>query len=172
MNLYPSFTPLRGLLAYRYSKLRACALNDVFKTLLTGAKSTLDVFPGPLQRFFPLLKRICTTDIRVAEITGTYERETDFDNQFRPLKKHSRERWINTYILHERNEWSPILVHKVDGKYFVEEGHYRVSIARFLGMEFIGAKVWEYETAHKPKETRKPATCCTEKHSAKVFVSR
>ena len=88
MNLYPSFTTLRSFLAYKFSALRMRALRDAFHTRLSGSTSTLEVFPGTEQRLFPSRKMIGVKNIRVAEIVGTLDRQTDFDHQFRPLKKH------------------------------------------------------------------------------------
>lgn len=172
MNMYPTFSNLRSSLTYTFFKLRTRAINDAFRNLLTGSKSTLDVFPGAVERVSPNRKLIRRTDIHVADIVGTLERDTDFDHQFRPLKKHSRDRWINAYILQKQDGWAPIVVHKVDGKYFVEDGHHRVSVARAIGMEFIEAKVWEYtSTPSKSKEVCEAEVCRVEKHRKKAYAA-
>jgi len=172
MNMYPTFTSLRSSLAYKFFKLRTRAINDAFRNMLTGSQSTLEVFPGTNQRVSPSRKLIRRTDIYVADIVGTLERDTDFDRQFRPLKKHSLDRWINAYILHEQDGWAPIVVHKVNGKYFVEDGHHRVSVARAIGVEFIEAKVWEYTTIQpKPKEICESESCRVERRRAKAYAT-
>ncbi|MBK9927621.1 MAG: ParB-like nuclease domain-containing protein [Anaerolineales bacterium] len=172
MNMYITFSTLRSSLAYKFFKLRTRAMNDAFQAKLTGSKSTLEVFPGTGQRISPSRKLVNTTNISVADIVGTFERSADFDRRFRPLKKHSLDRWVNAYMLHEQNSWSPILVHKVDGKYFVEDGHHRVSVARSIGMDFIEAKVWEYTTAQsKSANACEPATSCTEKRPSKAYAA-
>lgn len=81
-------------------------------------------------------------DIPVAQVMGTLDRENDFDNQFRPLKRHLAERWVNAY-LHQRY-WSPVILHKVGESYYVEDGHHRISAARALGLAYINAVVHEY----------------------------
>ena len=116
-------------------------MDDAFKALQTGSKLTLEIFPGIEQRVSPRLKLIGTRYNHVAEIAGTSERKANFDNRFRPLKRHSLERWINTYSQRERDGWPPIRVHKVNGKYFVEDGHHRVSVARATNMDSIEAEV-------------------------------
>lgn len=107
MNIHPFFTTRRSFLVYKFSKLRARALNDAYRSILTGSKSTLEVFPGSAQRISPRLKLIGVRDIRVAEFVGTFNRDTDFDSQFRPLKRHSLDRWVNAHILREQDGWSP-----------------------------------------------------------------
>lgn len=144
MNMSPLLHIRRRFIAYKFSLLRNRALNDGFLAMRTGSKSTLEIFPGTARRLSPSLKLIGTRDVRMAEIVGTFERNTNFDDQFRPVQRHILDRWVNTYIQFKQGGWSPILVHKVGDQYFVENGHYRVSVARSIGMEFIEAEVWEY----------------------------
>jgi hypothetical protein len=98
-------------------------------------------------------------EIPVKEIIGTLYRHSDFDDQFRPLKANLRDRWINIYLVHEREGWSPIMVHKVGEYYYVEDGHHRVSVARSLGIAFIQAKVWEYPVDVKQTKKCLPERC-------------
>ena len=170
MNMHPSFTTLRSFIAYKFSALRMNALRDSYWKKLTGSESKLAVFPGKDARFSPSRKLIGLKNIRVDQIIGSLNRESDFDEQFRPLKKHTLNRWVNAYLLHEQDAWSPIVVHMLGGQYFVEDGHHRVSVARTIGMDFIEAKVWEYTTQNKPTDICQPAKC-TEKSSAKVYVT-
>lgn len=170
MNIVPSFTTLRSFISYQFLALRMRALRDQLWMKLSGAKSELVLFPGSNQRPSPNRKLIGIKDIRVAEIVGTLNTETDFDHQFRPLKKHTLTRWVNAYILHEQDGWSPIVVHKVGEQYFVEDGHHRVSVARSIGMEFMEATVWEYSHHSQYTEKCQPAKC-PEKSSAKVYVT-
>lgn len=145
----PSFTTLRSFISYKFSELRVRALHDSYLKKLTGSESKLEVFPGKEARLLPSRQLIGIKNIRVNQIVGTLNRETDFDHQFRPLKKHILSRWVNAYILHGQDDWFPILVHKIREQYFVEDGHHRVSVARVIGMDFIEAKVWEYSSQSK-----------------------
>ena len=171
MNQQPSFSSLRSYVSYKFSDLRMRARLEQLWSKMNGIKSTLPVFPGQNNRVSPSRKLLGIKDIRVAEIVGTFSRETDFDSHFHPLKKHNESRWINIYIMNEQDGWSPITVHKVGDQYFVEDGHHRVSVANATGMEFIEAKVWEYAIQAKPAEVCKPAACCTEKRPTKVYVT-
>lgn len=168
MNMVPSFTTLRSFVSYQFAMLRIRALHARFWAKLSGTPTELLPFPGD-GRVSPNRKLIGIKNIRVNQIIGTLNRDTDFDIHFRPLKKHTLTRWVNAYILHEQNGWSPIVVHKVRDEYFVEDGHHRVSVARALGMDFIEAKVWDY-TQRNPK-TKKYHWVCAEKSSAKSFVT-
>ena len=109
-------------------------------------------------------------DISVKEIIGTLSRHSDFDHRFRPLKKNLLDRWINIYLLQEREGWPPILVHKVGDAYYVEDGHHRVSVARALGIVFIQAKVWEYPSDSKPAR-KGTGIECTEKSPIKAYTA-
>jgi hypothetical protein len=82
--------------------------------------------------------------IPTGKIVGTISRNDDFDRDFRPRKKHLRERWVNMFILLSSDGWAPIVVHKVGDVYYVEDGHHRVSVARSVGMHFIEAEVWDH----------------------------
>ena len=171
MNVIPFFTTLRSFISYQFATLRMRALRDRFWAKLFGTSTELIVFPKSDSRLSPNRRLLGIKNIRVSQIVGTLNRNTDFDHQFRPLKKHSLDRWINAYILHEQDGWSPIVVHLVGKQYFVEDGHHRVSVARMTGMDFIEAKVWEYGTQSKHVDVGQ-RTSCTEKSSAKVYAAR
>lgn len=162
MNIRLPFVIRRNLISHEFNKLRISALNDVFKAIHAGSITTLEVFPGKGQRISPRLKLIGTRNIRVAEIVGTFERDTDFDYRFRPLKRHSLDRWVNAFMRREQNDWTPVLVHKIDGRYFVEDGHHRVSVARTMSLGTIQAEVWEYATQHEPEMELCHQSACLE----------
>jgi hypothetical protein len=82
-------------------------------------------------------------DIPVDRINGSVGRENDFDNSFRPLKKHLRDRWIAVYESFEADRFTPIQLYKIGNDYYVEDGHHRVSVARTLGRLSLRAEVWE-----------------------------
>lgn len=172
MNMISSFTNLRSFVSYQFNALRMRALRDRIWAKFSGSPSELIVFPGDNEpsRVIANRKLIGIQNIHVAEIVGTFNRDTDFDVYFRPLKKHTLARWVNAYILHEQDGWAPIIVHKVREEYFVEDGHHRVSVARAMGMDFIEAKVWDYT---QPNQQMKKYhwVKCTEKSSAKAFVT-
>ena len=152
MNMSIPLTNIRSLVADEFSALRTSALRDTLWAKLIGKNTNLVRFPEGVFQTGPNRKSLGLQDILVNEIVGTLYRHSDFDHQFRPLKKNLRERWVNIYLLHEREGWPPILVHKVGDQYYVEDGHHRVSVARALGITFIQAKVWEYPSPVKPTQ--------------------
>lgn len=89
--------------------------------------------------------------VQVEKIVGTMHRGDDFDQYFRPLKKHLRERWVNALLRLDHEGWEPIQVHKVGDSYFVQDGHHRVSVAKSIGITFIEAEVWD----HSPQQPRR-----------------
>jgi hypothetical protein len=170
MAIYSSFTSIRSLVANEFSALRTRALRDTLWAKLIGRNTTLARFPEGTFQKGPNRKSLGVRDIPVSEIIGTLYRHSDFDHQFRPLKKNLRDRWINIYLLHKKEGWPPILVHKVGENYYIEDGHHRVSVARALGIAFIEAKVWEYTSSDT--ETKKYENVeCPERTSVKKYVT-
>lgn len=170
MNMYPTLTNMRSYLSEKFSTLHARAVRESLWTKLIGRCASLEVFPEQAPQKSPNRTFTGVTEIPLEQILGTLNRRGDFDNQFRPLKKYLRDRWVNTYLTLEREGWSPILVHKVGNAYYVEDGHHRVSVARSLGMAFIQARVWEYpiQVQQSHKCQRVP---CPERSSARVCAS-
>jgi hypothetical protein len=170
MNIYPYFTDIRGHLSHKFFTLRTSARRDSLWAKLTGRSTKLAIFPEEAPEKSPNRKFLGVQEIAINEIIGTVSRQNDFDQQFRPLNKHLRERWVNVYLTLERDDWSPVLVHKVGGLYYVEDGHHRVSIAQALGIAFIPAKVWEYPS-RIPQAKKCENVECAERNSVKTYVT-
>ncbi len=169
MNIYPYFTDIRSHLSHKFFTLRTSARRDSLWAKLMGKNTKLAIFPEEAPEKSPNRKFMGAQEIAIHEIIGTVSRQNDFDHQFRPLNKHLRERWVNVYLTLERDGWLPILVHKVGGHYYVEDGHHRVSIAQALGITFIQANVWEYLCLTKETKKCQPEPCL-ERSSAKVYI--
>ena len=96
--------------------------------------------PAPASR-----RGIGRREIPVASIVGTAEqaKARAFDRSFRPPLT-SRRRWEALWIAGRRAApLPPISVYRLDDRYFVSDGHHRVSVARALGMTAIDAEVTE-----------------------------
>ncbi len=80
--------------------------------------------------------------IPINEIVGTEGRSGDFDQHFRPLKKHISQRWIGIAAARQTDVILPIveLVQALDG-YYVRDGHHRISVAKALGQLEIEAQI-------------------------------
>ncbi|HEY8813948.1 MAG TPA: ParB N-terminal domain-containing protein [Candidatus Dormibacteraeota bacterium] len=71
----------------------------------------------------------------------------DFDPGFLPANRRLRDRWTRIYTaMVEGDELPPIDVYRLDGYYYVIDGHHRVSVARSLGRREINARVIEVKT--------------------------
>ena len=71
----------------------------------------------------------------------------DFDPVFLPVARRLRQRWTRIYqAMVEGDELPPIDVYRVDGSYYVIDGHHRVSVARSLERQTINARVVEIRT--------------------------
>ena len=80
--------------------------------------------------------------VALSEIIGSEGRARDFDGDWRPLNDASRARWMGISMAREsRTPLPPVSLIEVDGKYYVRDGHHRISVARSLGNEYIEAQV-------------------------------
>ena len=170
MNSYPLITNNYSFASYKFSALRMRALRHSFWAKLTGKNSKLATFPEHIQRDHPNRKLSGIKDIQLDQIVGTLNRDSDFDNKFRPLGEHLLDRWVNIFINLDRDNWPPILVHKIGDQYYVEDGHHRVSVARSIGILFIQAKVWEYPVPEKRMVDCEQAQC-SKKNFAKAYAT-
>lgn len=89
-------------------------------------------------------------EIPLARIVGSVApdaKTTDFDPAFLPVHRRLRDRWTRIYrAMVEGDELPPIDVYKVDGSYYVIDGHHRVSVAKKLGRPTINARVVDVKT--------------------------
>ena len=80
--------------------------------------------------------------VPIEDIEGSEGRSRDFDAQFRPLRKHIQERWINIAIARTKGvQLPPVDLIQIGEKYFVRDGHHRISVARAQGQVVIDAMV-------------------------------
>ena len=92
--------------------------------------------------------------IRLSNIVGSVGRSSEFDRDFMPTKSSAEERWKRIDRAFHRGEGlPPVSLYKVGGLYFVLDGHHRVSVARYHGVEWIDAEVTEFR-ALLPKKRR------------------
>jgi hypothetical protein len=169
MITYPSLTSIRSQLSDKFFTLRSRAIRNLLWAKLTGRNTRLVIFPEQAPKKSPNRKLIGAQDIPIDQIIGTLNRQNDFDDKFRPLNAHLRERWVNVYLTLEKDGWPPIVVHKVGNCYYVEDGHHRVSVARSLGSKFIQAKVWEYSNLVAQTKNCQSVPCA-KRNSAKAYA--
>jgi hypothetical protein len=81
-------------------------------------------------------------------IRGSEGRCQDFDAGFRPRRSHCRERWMRIAVARLlRTPLPPVTLRLVGDRYFVVDGHHRISVATVLGQAEIDAEVTVYEYA-------------------------
>ena len=88
-------------------------------------------------------------DIPLDKIVGSVAPEsktTDFDSSFLPINPRLKDRWVGVYEAMVATDVPPIDVYKVDDKYYVIDGHRRVSVARALDRPSIRARVVNVRT--------------------------
>lgn len=103
-----------------------------------------------------------TQVVRVEQICGSVDRTHDFDQNFNPVQAHTEQRWINLAVA-----WlagvtlPPVTLIQVGERYFVEDGHHRLSVARALGQSFIDAEVTVWEVWPERQADRAVCWCGT-----------
>ena len=83
--------------------------------------------------------------VLVSQIGGSVGRCSEFDGDFMPLKASAEERWKRIdRAFHRGEELPPVSLYKIGSFYFVLDGHHRVSVASYHGVEWIDAEVTEF----------------------------
>jgi hypothetical protein len=86
-----------------------------------------------------------TRTVLVSQIGGSVGRCSEFDGDFMPAKASVGERWKRIdRAYHRGEELPPVSLYKIGGFYFVLDGHHRVSVASYHGVEWIDAYVTEF----------------------------
>jgi hypothetical protein len=83
---------------------------------------------------------------KIAGSVATESKTADFDPNFLPINPRLRDRWTSVYAAMVASDVPPIDVYKVDDKYYVIDGHRRVSVARTLERPSIRARVINVRT--------------------------
>ena len=91
-------------------------------------------------------------DVNIAQIRGTQGRLEDFDLYFNPLHERTQQRWLSIALAFAKGvELPPVRLIKVGDRYFVQDGHHRISVARGLGLRTILAEVIQWRV-HRIEE--------------------
>jgi hypothetical protein len=103
--------------------------------------------------------------VPVGQIGGSVGRCSEFDGDFMPAKASVKERWKRIDRAFRRGEeLPPVSLYKVGGFYFALDGHHRVSVAHYHGVDWIGAEVTEFDTSSPVEPTRPKPSTKTETH--------
>jgi hypothetical protein len=97
--------------------------------------------------------RLGRQTVELSRVVGSVGQHDRFDAVFMPLRRASPERWkqVDRAFL-KGLDLQPVILWALDGAYFVEDGHNRVSVARFHGAEWIDAEVTQFRSARSVHE--------------------
>ena len=89
--------------------------------------------------------------VEVSRIVGSAGKHDQFDDAFMPLRRASPDRWKRIDRAYRSGaDLPPVSLYGIDGNYFVQDGHHRVSVARFHGAEWVDAEVTEFRSSRRP----------------------
>jgi hypothetical protein len=103
--------------------------------LLTIPDVDRDYYPGEPVAF--------TQPVAVGDIVGSLDHRDDLDTDFRPIKHHNQQRWVRVATAMLRDtQLPPVELVMLNERYYVRDGHLRVSVARALGIHHLDALVF------------------------------
>ena len=83
--------------------------------------------------------------VLVSQIGGSVGRCSEFDGGFMPAKASAEDRWKRIdRAFHLGEQLPPVSLYKVGSFYFVLDGHHRLSVASYHGVEWVDAEVTEF----------------------------
>ena len=125
----------RALLRRVATRLRSDSTSDGLLCF-----DNLRKIPGAVGRIYRGMRTV-----PVGQIGGSVDRCSEFDRDFMPARASVKERWKRIdRAFHRGEELAAVSLYKVGGFYFVLDGHHRVSVAQFHGVEWIDAYVTEF----------------------------
>lgn len=131
-----------------FNRARWGGLWEMLWGFVTGRSShlpCLEGLPHEYRRGQSILRGV--RDIRLDNISGSIGRGGDYTRRFAPLAgdPHNKERWRMIYTLAVSGKgFPPVDLYKIGETYFVENGHHRLSVARYLGWKTIHARITEF----------------------------
>lgn len=86
--------------------------------------------------------------VPIDDIQGSVSRSRDFDRRFRPIQKHTRQRWVDIAAARLADINLPMVeLVQMGNFYYVTDGHHRISVAKAFGAVDIEAVVTIWQTA-------------------------
>jgi hypothetical protein len=93
--------------------------------------------------------------VEISRVVGSVGQHERFDAAFMPLRGASPDRWKRVDMAFLTGlDLQPVSLRALDGAYFVEDGHNRISVARFHGAEWIDAEATQFRTPRSVRELR------------------
>lgn len=98
--------------------------------------------------------------VSIFQIRGSEGRSSDFDTAFRPLHRHIRQRWVQIASLIIMGVYLPAVeLIKIGDDYYVRDGNHRISVMRYMGVQFIDSRVIEVVN-YTPEINKAQAKAC------------
>lgn len=133
--------------AAEFDRARMNGFWDTLLSLILRRPVSLLPFNDTVKKLEPVQSTaLGLQDVPVKAIVGSVGRSRGFSRHFLPrfCSPDDKERWRKLYTLVVTGVGvPPVELYKVGTQYFVEDGHHRVSVARYLGWETIQAQVVE-----------------------------
>lgn len=126
-----------------FTAMRRKARRQVWRDRLHGRRSTLVPFDEAAGRLGLLPgSDVHAATVRLDLIIGSVAKDGLFTRGFYPATTRILGRWKRAYArAHHLAGYDPVELYEVAGRYFVVDGHFRVSVARALGSDTIEATV-------------------------------
>ena len=84
--------------------------------------------------------------VPIAQIKGTEEQAPAFDRNFHPIGDRPRQRWLSVAEARLAGKaLPPVQLVQVGDRYYVRDGHPRISVAQALGEAFIEAEIVRWQ---------------------------
>ena len=84
-------------------------------------------------------------EVAISKIVGSVDKPCSFTRSFNPRNEEQRGRWKKAYaIANDLPGYQPIDLYRVGDEFFVVDGHFRVSVTKFLGGESMSAYIQEW----------------------------
>jgi hypothetical protein len=100
--------------------------------------------------------------VEVSRIVGSLGKHEQFDQNFMPLSRADPQKWKRIDRAFRLGQELPLVsLLQLGGTYFVNDGHHRVSVARFHGVEWIDAYVTECKSLGARRRGRPLDRRCT-----------
>jgi len=120
-------------------------VGKIWATVTGRSNHILDVETIKAGRSLCRSRYVGPTTVDIRHIKGSEGRCQDFDQNFNPLKSHNRDRWTSISNAYRQGVSLPAVdLIKIGDNYIVRDGHHRISVAKFMGIDFIDAHVTEW----------------------------
>lgn len=88
-----------------------------------------------------------TREIDITRIVGSVNKAEDFDEFFRPKKPQSTyTSWKNIYkVWYSKGHFPPVRLYELQGEYYVEDGHHRISVMKTIGVDQVRSEVKKFQ---------------------------